>query len=252
MENHSTMPPQPSYDGTKKKRRKLYNHFELMVVIMLGLTALLTAWASWIGSLHGGNQSANFTLSNNLTAEGNAEYNSGLQLMMADMVLYDRMMGYTIDRDLARDREDWDAYENLWLKIELLVGVRMSDELFYAYLWAEEQIRLGLVEAGTTITPFMSEELMAFYFDQANSLRMQAYAALRSGESDGAHSDAYGLVSVFYTVALFLFGIANTFKAESKKLVVFFTASGAFLIAFVYMLFLPLPTGFSFFNFFGG
>jgi hypothetical protein len=39
---------------------------ELLVVILLGVTALL---ASWVGSLHGGNQATNYTTSNNLEAE---------------------------------------------------------------------------------------------------------------------------------------------------------------------------------------
>jgi len=250
MDNYYPMPPQQYYGEPKKKKSKIHNHFELLVVIMLGLTALLTAWASWIGSLHGGNQTANFALSNNLTAEGNAEYSMGLQLMMSDMVLHDRLVGYTLDRVIAGEREDWDAYEHLMLRIELIIFERVSDELYYAIIWADEQFELGL-ELGAPITPFMNEDLLATYFGHANRLQVRAHMALSAAESDGANADAYGLVSVFYTVALFLFGIANTFKAESKKLVVFFTASGAFIIATFYMLFLPLPTGFSFFNFFG-
>lgn len=40
---------------------------EIIVAIFLGVTALLTSWASWVGSLHGGNQSTNYTVSNNLS-----------------------------------------------------------------------------------------------------------------------------------------------------------------------------------------
>lgn len=41
---------------------------EIIVAIFLGITALATSWASWIGSLHGGNQSTNYTTSNNLAS----------------------------------------------------------------------------------------------------------------------------------------------------------------------------------------
>lgn len=58
----------------KEKKKKREDLVELFVVVMLGITALLTAWASWIGSLHGGNQATNYATSNNLAAEGNAEY----------------------------------------------------------------------------------------------------------------------------------------------------------------------------------
>ena len=47
----------------KKKSFFSQNSVEILVAIFLGITALLTAWASWIGSLHGGNQSTNYTKS---------------------------------------------------------------------------------------------------------------------------------------------------------------------------------------------
>ena len=46
-------------DTAVKKKPDMDKLTELIIVIMLGVTALLTAWASWIGSLHGGNQATN-------------------------------------------------------------------------------------------------------------------------------------------------------------------------------------------------
>lgn len=46
-------------DTVTKKKPDMDKITELVIVIMLGITALLTAWASWIGSLHGGNQATN-------------------------------------------------------------------------------------------------------------------------------------------------------------------------------------------------
>ena len=53
---------------SKKSREDI---LEIIVAIFLGVTALATAWASWIGSLHGGNQATNYTQSNNMAADGN-------------------------------------------------------------------------------------------------------------------------------------------------------------------------------------
>ncbi len=60
---------------TDKKEFINEKKLEILVAIFLGLATLLVAWAGWIGSLHGGIQAINFTKSNNLAAEGNAEYN---------------------------------------------------------------------------------------------------------------------------------------------------------------------------------
>ena len=39
---------------------------ETVVAVLLGVTTLLSAWATWIGSLHSGIQSINFTKSNGI------------------------------------------------------------------------------------------------------------------------------------------------------------------------------------------
>ena len=57
---------------------------EVITAILLGVTMLLSAWAAWISSLHSGNQSINFTKSNNIASEGTAEYNIGMQLYLSD------------------------------------------------------------------------------------------------------------------------------------------------------------------------
>ena len=63
-ENNSAVP--------EKTKRSKEDILEIIIAIFLGITALATAWASWIGSLHGGNMSTNYTKSNNLAADGNA------------------------------------------------------------------------------------------------------------------------------------------------------------------------------------
>ena len=73
-------------EAPKKKKFFTSNRIEILCAVFLGITALLTAWATWIGSLHGGNQATNYTKSNNLAAEGNAEYNAAMQLYLSDML----------------------------------------------------------------------------------------------------------------------------------------------------------------------
>jgi hypothetical protein len=42
------------------EKDKLSSKLELFVAIFLGITAVLTAWASWQSSLYGGNQATNY------------------------------------------------------------------------------------------------------------------------------------------------------------------------------------------------
>ena len=69
----------------EKQKRSKDDILEIIIAIFLGVTALATAWASWIGSLHGGNMSTNYTRSNNIAADGNARWNEASQSLMQDM-----------------------------------------------------------------------------------------------------------------------------------------------------------------------
>ena len=70
---------------------------EIIVAIMLGVTALFSAGASWIGSLHGGNQATNYAMSNNLAAEGNADYVQSMQLFTMDAMHWNEINGMMVE-----------------------------------------------------------------------------------------------------------------------------------------------------------
>ena len=85
---------------------------------------------------------------------------------------------------------------------------------------------------------------------QQQMSRMTVIHALEEGKRDNANGDSYNLVTVFYSVVLFLLGIAGTFKSlPNRKLVVLIAIIG-FIIGTVYMLTIPMPTGFDFTSFF--
>jgi len=227
-------------DSNKKS-----NTLELLVVIMLGITALLTAWATWIGAMHGANQSANYAISNNMSAEGNADYNAGVQDMMSDMMLYNELNGLYIDKMFAEDKGDDEAVEAIDFKLEQLEA-HMTDEFAAVFDWAWTQYE----ETGVAETPFNNEEYVDSFFVEAYEKLDTAEEALKEGDKDSARSDAFGLVTVLYTVALFLLGITSNFKNFKNKAVVFGIAGVAFLAATIYMIIQPMPAGFDFSSFF--
>jgi len=223
----------------QEKERKAHA-LELIIVVLLGITALLTAWASWIGSLHGGNQAENFAQSNNLSAEGNSMYNEGMQFMLQDMLLYNELMNVLIDMHFAQMQEDELTYERLSWRFEQLES-NMSYE-FEEVFWAS-------FEDG--LSPFANSDFVESYIIDALYVLTEAEELFVQAGVYGQYSDSYGLITVFFTVALFLYGVASTFKKRRNKLIVVGIASGAFLIAVTFMLFLPLPTDFSLTQFFG-
>ncbi|MFA6947761.1 MAG: hypothetical protein WCQ72_02160 [Eubacteriales bacterium] len=228
---------------------------ELIIVIMLGITALLTAWASWIGSLHGGNQATNYTTSNNIASEGNSEYNAGVQQMNQDMLLWNDISDMQIEIIFANAAEDEVTVTKLCYQLFYKLNENLSEEMANSIGWnyqltEEEQedptgtILAWLEDPQSMTSPFTEQEYVDSYFVTANELLTQSQEVLAQGTEDNSNGDAFGLVTVIYSVVLFLLGIAGSFKSDKNKLAVVIISLVAFVIATIYMVTIPMPTGF--------
>ena len=97
--------------------------------------------------------------------------------------------------------------------------------------------RLGTIVA---ILPGMAEK----YFETAQGDFDQSHELPEEGKRDNAKGDSYLLVTVIYSLTLFLLGIVNTFKDMKNKKVVLSIAIVFPVFDFIYMCTLPLSTGF--------
>lgn len=247
----------------RRAGKNLDDLIELLVVVMLGVTALLTAWGSWIGSLHGGNQATSYTTSNNLASEGNSEYNAGVQQMNQDMLLWNDISDMQMEINFAQADGD-DATVNkvcnqLFYKLDENLSDRMAEAIGWSYNLSDEDygdpvgMVLAWMESDAAYTsPFFDEDYLAGYFETANDLLAQSREELELGKAANANGDAYGLVTVIYSVVLFLLGIVSTFKGTKNKIAVVAISLVAFLFATIYMLTIPMPTGFNIVSYFSG
>ena len=194
---------------------------ELIIVIMLGITALLTAWASWIGALHSGNQATNYTTSNNLAAEGNSEYNAGVQQMNQDMLLWNDISDMEIEIAFAQDANDKDTVDKTCYQLFYKLDDNLTDSMAKALGWnpTDEDyddpttaILTWMKTQKSMTSPFYDQTYVDSYFSKANDLLEQSQKTLEQGQKDNTHGDAFGLVTVIFSVVLFLLGIAISFK----------------------------------------
>ena len=207
----------------KKEKKPLFseNTVEVLVAVFLGITALLTAWATWIGSLHGGNQATNYTKSNNLASEGNSEYNAGMQLYLSDLMAWNTMMEYGFDKVVATANGNDVEAELIQEKLNSYIEQNASAILFDAFNQMTDDMN----------SPFEVEGMTDNYFIKANELLEESRELLEEGQRDNANGDAYNLVNVIYSVVLFI-------------------AVVGLVIATVYMFTIPMPTGFDLGSFF--
>lgn len=229
-------------EETKIKKKQLFSEstIEMLVAILLGITALLTAWASWIGSLHGGNQATNYTKSNNLASEGNAEYNAAFQDYLSDMMTWNTLMEYSFEQEIAEAEGDSIKASLIEEKINSYVDLNGSPILIDAVGQMTDDMR----------SPFEVEGTVDRYYENANALLEESQELLEQGQRDNANGDAYNLVNVIYSVVLFMLGIVGIFKKLPCRTVVLFIAAAGLIVATIYMFTIPMPTGFNFGSFF--
>lgn len=228
----------------EKKSRPFWSEgrIEILVAILLGVTAMLSAWASWIGSLHGGNQATNYTKSNNLASEGNSDYNAGLQMYLSDIMTWNTIMDYTFDLVLAESEGDETKVELLNEKLETYAQQNASEILLEGLDWMDEN---------DADSPFDMPNITDKYFTLAQEELVESQALLEEGMNDNAKGDAYNLVSVIYSLVMFLLGIVGIFKRLPNRAVVLLIAAVGLVLVTIYMCTLPLPTGFDPLSYFG-
>ena len=184
----------------------------------------------------------NYTLSNHLSSEGNSEYVAAQNRMNADMMTWGKINDLMVEMKFNPSLNNEQTLERIQY---MLLGC--TDTTFVdAVDWALDQEG----EDGRIVSPFENEEFVAGYFTDAVAELEEADEVLEQGKEDNANGDSFNLVTVIYTVVLFLLGIVGTFKNLPNREIVLIISVVGFLVASIYMLTLPMPTGFSLASFF--
>lgn len=228
----------------EKEKTGILNEKKLgiLVAIFLGLTTLLVAWAGWIGSLHGGIQAINFTKSNNLAAQGNSEYNVAAQIYISDLFAWNTILNLQIDLETAKEKGNKDEEKVIEAKIQKIMNESCSPKLLEAIS------SMNLQEK--TNSPFEKEEFVNGYFEKANELLVESQQTMEEGKQDNLRGDSYKLVTVIYSLVLFLLGIVGILKDFQSRKLLFIISVGILIFGIIYMLTIPMPTGFNIANFF--
>lgn len=244
-------------NAPQNARRSKEDILEIVIALFLGITALATAWASWIGSLHGGNMSTNYTRSNNIAADGNSRWNEASQSLMQDMQIWNQISDYEVEILYANETGNTDqAYESAY-KIMYICADNLTEEMAeiigYDFSFSADDI-IDWVNSSeeSTVSPFGNEEFIESYYADAREVLAESEALLAEGQSDNTKGDTFNLVTVIYSVVLFMLGIVGTFRRLPNRVFITGVAIVGFLFATIYMFTIPLPTGFNFLSFFGG
>ena len=133
--------------------------------------------------------------------------------------------------------------EKYQYQIDQLMSDNCTEEFLEAINWAVDQKE--------NVTPFMKDGYTESYFAEAKATIEESDKLLEQGKKDNANGDAFGLVSVIYSVVLFMLGIVGTFKNLPNRRIVLGVAVAGFILATIYMFTIPMPTGFNILSYFG-
>ena len=227
-----------------KKQKKKENRLEIPVAVFLGITSILIAWTVWIGSIHGGNQTANYTLSTDVASVATGEYNNASQVYTKDMMIWNTIQDYMFEKAIADHKNEEVESQMIQDKIDKLIKNNCSQEMQEAVAWAFEQDPSG------NVSPFTKEGFSDSYFSKASELLEESRSYMEQGKNDSRNADRYNLVTVIYSTVLFLLGIVGIFKRLPNRRAVFWIAVGLLAAATIFMCTIPLPTDFNLWDYF--
>ncbi len=217
-------------------------NFNTLVAIMLAICALTTAWATWIGNLHGSDQDANYAKADRLNTEASASYNLNAQLYVAVFNLWTHVYDLNAEIKTLESAGDTQGANAIREQMNAYIETNCPDyKDFKTAIYAA-------LEKGGTATPFDDYPQSSFFSD-SEKLSEEANQTREYGDRSNLANDSYGLVSVLYSLCLFLFGMVGFYKQHVSKWIVFGVGVVVFVIATAYMLSLPLPDNFDFANY---
>ena len=233
--------------GTEKPLRKKFisvvTEFNTLVAIMLAVCALTTAWATWIGDLHESDQDSNYAKAERLDTEANSSYSLNAQLYVATFNFWTHV--YEMNAEVKSLESAGDE-----------AGANAKREQMNSYIETNcpdyknfKSAVYTALEKGGSATPF-DEYPQSSFFADSEKLADEASQAREDGNNCNLANDSYGLVSVLYSLCLFLFGMVGFYKQRLPRRIVFVVGLFVFVVATLYMLSLPLPENFDFANYF--
>ncbi|HEX4709141.1 hypothetical protein [Phenylobacterium sp.] len=177
------------------------SRIEVVIAVVLSISGLMTAWASYQAALWDGEQAAQYTRSGELRSIANRAHlqvdaRRITELHLVNSWLQAKMRGETKLAAFYRSR--------------LPADIRPAFEAWLA--------QSPLTNPRAPPGPFLDPSYRPLGTDEAERLDGQADAALRAGREANARSDLFTQGGVFLATALFFAGIGQVFRVPRVRL----------------------------------
>lgn len=187
----------------------LFGRTELIIVILLGLVSLGTAYASFEASLYGGIQQSSYTKGNNLETEAESLYLEGNQQFTQDSQTIQQLAVLKVAAD-AGDATAQAQFEQLYF-------VAVSEELDAAI---QSAAQLDADEPDFYHDPQADEDYQAALFGAYGEKSAEGEELIAKGDEANGHGDRLTLSTVLMAITLFLLGVAAVLRRPRTQIVI--------------------------------
>lgn len=186
-------------------RIPLFADLQLLVVILLGIVSVATAYTSFQAALYGGMQAAAYSKGGASQTEAESLYLEANQQYIQDGQILTRLTELSIDMESS----DPVLAELASAKFDTLLFTAVSEDLQAAIDWSVVE---NDANPDFYVSPQESEDYNAALFGAWADLDDESLALLAKGDVYNAYGDRLTLNTVLMAITLFLLGIAAVLR----------------------------------------
>ncbi|UTT61589.1 hypothetical protein [Microcella humidisoli] len=209
--------------------RAFFGNAELLIVILLGIVSVATAWVSFQAALYDGQTAKSLSLSQSATAEAESLYLEGNQEYVQDAQTLARLTELQAQID-AGDPVAAQVYDALFF-------VAVSEH-FGAAIERTDAINAADTEFYTS--PLDDEEYQNVLFGAYGEKSEEAVELTKQADELDARGDWLTLTTVLMAISLFLLGVAAVVRARRVQYALIVIGSAIFVFAAAIMLTIPV------------
>lgn len=199
---------------------RLFSNTELIIVILLGIVSVATAWVSFQAALYDGQTAKALSLSQSATAEAESLYLEGNQEYVQDAQTLGRLTELQALID-AGDPTAADVYDALYF-------VAVSEH-FGAAIERADAINATDTEFYTS--PLDDEDYQEVLFGAYAEKDTEAETLTAEADALDARGDWLTLTTVLMAISLFLLGVAAVVRARKVQVGLIVIGTGIFIAA---------------------
>ena len=218
----SSSPAPETAPAEPRRISSLFGNVELVIVIMLGIVSVVTAYASFQAALYGSKMDSFYAQSTRLTAEAESAYLEGNQQFVQDSATLARLLELEVEMSATDPVIAQLATE----KHELLSFVSVSDELAAAIAWADAE---NEADPDFYTPPQNDDAYLESLFGNWSVLNDEAADATQNGDEANTYGDRLTLNTVLFAVSLFLLGVAAVLKSRRAQYALIGVSTAIFL-----------------------